>query len=193
MYVCVCECVRVRVRVYVCLHECSVQQMIHKYIFLALVSSRSIMCTYSILFTLTVGVCHVLPLSLFLLQQSTGGIVNNIMVSWLMNPWVKKDANVPVICRLSGDNRQDIVKWQVADSTEGFRVSVEEGRDRWESVAGSPKGKERSKTGLVYKHKNRKRMQIQLQCALSLTWKLEDTWAKLVANHSVTFKNSKSP
>lgn len=79
MYVCVCECVRVRV--YVCLHECSVQQMIHKYIFLALVSSRSIMCTYSILFTLTVGVCHVLPLSLFLLQQSTGGIVNNIMVS----------------------------------------------------------------------------------------------------------------
>lgn len=36
-------------------------------------------------------------------------------------------------------------------------------------------------------------MQIQLQCALSLTWKLEDIWAKLVANHSVTFKNSKSP
>lgn len=37
-----------------------------------------------------------------------------------MNPWVKKDANVPVICRPSGDNRRDVVRYQVADGTEGW-------------------------------------------------------------------------
>lgn len=45
-----------------------------------------------------------------LLQQSTGGIADNIMVSSLMNPWVKKDVNVLVICRRSRDNRQDTVR-----------------------------------------------------------------------------------
>lgn len=45
-----------------------------------------------------------------------------------MNPWVKKDMNVLVVCRLSGDNRQDMVRWEVA--AEGFSVAVDEARDR---------------------------------------------------------------
>lgn len=65
-----------------------------------------------------------------------------------MNPWVKKDANVPVICRPSGDNRRDVVRYQVADGTEGwFCVAVVGKQGQMRTVAGSPKGKKGSKKG----------------------------------------------
>lgn len=47
------------------------------------------------------------------LCYSTGGMADGVMVSWLMKPWVKTDVNMVVACRLSGDNRQDIVRWEV--------------------------------------------------------------------------------
>lgn len=51
-------------RVCVCMSVRS-NKTVNKYIFLTLVSSDSIMCTYSILFTVMDCVCLVLPLSLF--------------------------------------------------------------------------------------------------------------------------------
>lgn len=39
---------------------------------------------------------------------------------------------------MSKHNRQDVVRLQVNDRTEGFSISVEGGRERWELVAGSP-------------------------------------------------------
>lgn len=44
-----------------------------------------------------------------------------------MNLWAKNDVNVLIVCRLSGDNRQDIVRQEVAE--EGFCVTIYEARE----------------------------------------------------------------
>lgn len=53
-----------------------------------------------------------------------------------MNPWVKKDVNVLVICKRSRDNRQDVLRWQATDGTEGFFLVFQQreagtGENRW--------------------------------------------------------------
>lgn len=52
-------------------YECSKQTTVKKYIFLTLVSSGSIMCTYSIVLCFMSVLCYFRPI--ILLQKSTGG------------------------------------------------------------------------------------------------------------------------
>lgn len=81
----------------------------------------------------------------------------------------------------------------MADGTEGFSVSVEEGRDGRESVAGSPKREGTIKErGLIYELLiPSRRIQIQLASTCQEFDFVLDTWAKL-ATMLVTKHSAKS-
>lgn len=144
--VCLCACVRLCVCVSVC--ACSKQQTVNKYIFLTLVFQwqHNVYIQYSVHSN---GSClSRVPLSCY--SEAQGGIVDDIMVSWLMNPWVKKDVNVMVICRVSRDNRWDVVRRQMADSRVYFSVS---GRGRRMRLGGWHTKKRRNDQRYLLTHK----------------------------------------